>query len=436
MSFRYARHFARIYNTPLLIAPHALDAMLPAVERVLRGQTGQVSDPDAPADAPALARRGALGIIPVHGVLTHRGQYDAACNYLLGYQDIGALLGEALADPQIGEIVLDLDSPGGEVAGCFDLADQIRAATAIKPIHAAINDLGCSAAYALASACTSVSLTRTALVGSIGVVMRHVDMSQWLANEGVKVTHIFAGAHKVDGNPYEPLPEAVRGRFQDEIDALYGLFVATVARYRGLSEAAVIDTQADTYLGQAAVDRGLADRVENIHDMIYRLSAARSGSTPRPEIAMSATESATAPVAILDPIAQTDAEAAVTLASARADGYAEGLTAGAAAERTRIAAILDHPAAAGRDGLARHIALTTALDPEQAAAILAAAPQGVAKGGLAAAMAALPPISIGPGGEPEAGPLTKTREAFAAMDPKARQQFITAGGRVVDAAAA
>lgn len=432
MSLRYARHFARIYNTPLLIAPHALDAMLPAIERVLRGQTAAVDVDQAPTEAPA-ARVGAIAVLPVHGVLTHRGQYDAACNYLLGYQDIAAMLSEALDDPAVDQIVLDMDSPGGEVAGCFDLADQILAARDRKPIHAAINDLGCSAAYALASACTSISITRTALAGSIGVVLRHVDMSAWLANEGVKVTHIYAGAHKVDGNPYEPLPDAVRERFQSEIDTLYGLFVATVARNRGLQEAAVIATQADTFMGAAAVARGLADRVEPIHDMLSRLSAPRSGLTTRkPETSMSATDNATAAVATANALTPSE-DGDLIEVTARAEGYDEGFSAGAAAERTRIAAILGHEAAAGREPLARHLALATDIDPEQAALILTAAPVAAKQTGtLAAAMAALPKVAIGPGGEPDANPRTVTRAEFEALSHDQRHAILAGGGKVAD----
>jgi signal peptide peptidase SppA len=374
----------------------------------------------------------------VHGVLTHRGQYDAQCAYLMGYQDIAAMLSDALADPRVSQIVLDIDSPGGEVAGCFDLADQILAAGEIKPIHAAINDLGCSAAYAIASACTSISVTRTAMAGSIGVVLRHVDMSAWAANEGIKVTHIYAGAHKVDGNPYEPLPEAVRERFQGEIDALYGLFVGTVARNRGLTESAVTATQADTYLGQAAVDRGLADQVETIHDLIYRLAAPAAGTRPaiRQEPHMDTTDLAADLVTTDAPIHMTAGEFEVAQLNAHADGHAEGLLAGAAMERQRIAAILGHDAAAGREALAKHIALTMDLSPDVAASVLLAAPAAKQPGTLAARMAALPQVQIGPGGEPDSAPRSCTRQEFEAMSPQTRAQYIASGGLIADAIAA
>lgn len=422
MSMRYARHFARVYNTPLLIHPGRLDAMLPALERVLRGDSSEpVAVLDDAEEAPLSVLSG-VAVIPVHGVLTHRGSYDAACNYLMGYEDIQAALGLALNDAAVASIVLDIDSPGGEVAGCFDLADKIRAASAIKPIHAAVNDLGCSAAYAIASACTSISLTRTALVGSIGVVLRHVDQSEWLKNEGIRVTQIFAGAHKVDGNPFEPLPDAVRDRFQSEINDLYGLFVSTVARHRALDERAVIATEADTYMGQAAIDHGLADAIETVHEMIYRLGASPLQAFTPKETIMATDDQAAAPVAAEQSSDQLEQPTMEHYHQGRED------------ERARIAQILAHPQAKGREKLAHHLALSTDMSAEAAAGILEHSEQvsPAATGTpLTRLMAQYQSDPIGP--EAEASPpQVLTRAQFDALSPTQKTGFLAARGTIAD----
>lgn len=368
MSFRYARHFARIYNTPLLIAPHALDALMPAVDRVLRGNAGGsdaiVSVATERSKENGFRMLDGVAVITIHGVLLHHSSYDAECNFMLGYQDISKGLDRALADDVVRSIVLDINSPGGEVAGCFDLARKIRAATEQKPIHAAINDVGCSAAYAIAAACSSVSVTDTAIAGSIGVVMRHVDMSDWLKNEGVKVTHIYAGAHKVDGNPYEPLPAAVRERFQGEINTLYGMFAGLVAESRSMSIDAVKETEADTFMGTRAVEKGLADRVETPDELIQRLALA-SSSQQAQYAAKTETSMSTENPAAVPAITQADVDASMAL----------GIESGATAERERIIGIIKHEAAADNMAAAIALAEKPTMDIDTAAAVLATLPK-------------------------------------------------------------
>ena len=205
--------------------------------------------------------------------------------------------------------------------------------------HAA--DSAFSAAYALASAAHRVTLAQTGGVGSIGVVMRHVDFSRALAADGIKVTHIYAGDHKVDGNPYEPLPASVRADLQAEIDSLYTVFVDAVVRNRGLNAQAVRNTQANTYRGQAAVSLGLADRVATTDQLIAELAAKRArsfqvGQTARATANQGDSMSGTTQAGGQQS-ATTAAAAAPTFTQADIDAArAEGHTAGAAAERDRI----------------------------------------------------------------------------------------------------
>lgn len=318
---RYPHVAERVFNTPLLIMPQKLDAMLFGIS----GRLGLPADEAAPS-VHAIARSlklepevvardigayttyvgerkepgyrvvNGVGVLDIFGALTHRGGFDANSTYFLGYQRIAQMFDQAMRDSDVHAIVLNMDSPGGEVGGVFDLADQIREARGIKPIHSVAGNLSASASYLLSSAADEISVTTTGWVGSIGVVMRHADFSKALEAEGIKVTHIFAGAHKVDGNPYEALPSNVRSRFQEEIDALYGMFVSAVSRNTGLSEESIRGTEAQVFMGHSAVDAGLAQRVETPDQLIARLAAAtgRSSIARRGNQSMSDEKSATA----------------------------------------------------------------------------------------------------------------------------------------------
>jgi signal peptide peptidase SppA len=167
----------------------------------------------------------------------------------------------ALYDPAVKAIALDLDSPGGEVAGCFDLADEIFRARGEKPIWGILNEVAYSAAYAIASACDRITVPRTGGTGSIGVVCAHVDWSKALAGSGVSVTFIQYGARKTDGAAEKPLSDEARDRFQADIDVLGEMFVDLVARNRNIAAGKIRAMEAATFLGQAGVSLGLADAV-------------------------------------------------------------------------------------------------------------------------------------------------------------------------------
>ncbi|OYZ99323.1 MAG: serine peptidase, partial [Rhodobacterales bacterium 17-64-5] len=206
------------------------------------------------------------------------------------YEGIAAQITAAASDPMVRGIALEIDSFGGEVAGVFDLADAIRTARASKPVWAFVAEHAFSAGYALASQADRIILPRTGAVGSIGVVVMHADLSGQLSDAGVTVTLIHSGAHKVDGNPYAPLPDLVRARIQAEIDNIRTLFAQTVAAGRGrrLSAEAALATEAECYRGAEAVAAGLADEVSDpasafaaFADVVNRRGLARSAGPGR-----------------------------------------------------------------------------------------------------------------------------------------------------------
>lgn len=262
---------ARVFNTPLLIQRAKLEVILSVLAPKFELQTLPPPQMGPSTPAPTLANEQGIYVLPIHGTLVQRAVGLDALSGLTSYISIARRLDAALADDSVRGIILEIDSPGGEAAGVFDLADKIRAASAVKPIWAVANDAAFSAAYALASATSRLFVTRTGGIGSIGVIALHVDQSQSDANAGLKFTPIHAGARKNDGTPHEPLTDEARGSIQTEVNRLYELFVLTVADQRGLSAEAVRKTEAALYFGQDAINVGLADRLGTLNDAVQQM---------------------------------------------------------------------------------------------------------------------------------------------------------------------
>ena len=203
-------------------------------------------------------------MISIHGSLVKRLLGMEAASGLTSYGEIAAMLDAALADPQVSGILLDIDSPGGEASGSFELARRVREVAAQKPIWAVANDAAYSAAYAIAASAQRLFVTETGGVGSIGVIALHVDQSVKDAKEGYRYTAITAGAHKNDYSPHEPLSDAAKTELQGEVDRLYAIFTEHVAAMRGLDLDAVRATEAGLFFGGNAVTQGLADGVQTL----------------------------------------------------------------------------------------------------------------------------------------------------------------------------
>lgn len=289
--------------------------------------------------------------IPVKGVLLHDFEFQA-WDYATGYTYIQKAWERGMADPAVQRIALVINSGGGEVAGNFDLVDKIYA-TKEKPVCAMLNEHAYSAAFSIASVADRIIIPRTGGVGSVGVVTAHADYSKAMDDAGVKITFIYAGDHKVDGNPYEPLPEDVKNRMQARIDGLYDIFVSTVARNLGIAEEAVRATEALTYSAEEAVSVGFAHEIRAFEEAMASFGGRFQTIG---DVTMSQEDQ--------------NAQATVDLDAARAEGRKEG----ALAERDRIQGILACDEAKNRQDLAFHLSMKSDLSVEAAQAILAAAP--------------------------------------------------------------
>jgi signal peptide peptidase SppA len=225
---------------------------------------------------------GKVAVIPITGVISHRMNLISSISGPTGgasIQKLQAQFAQALALEDCRAIVLDIDSPGGCVDGVPEFAAQIAAARNQKPVIAVCNAFACSAAYWLASAAREVVCTPSGQCGSIGVFMAHVDESESLKKQGIKITLIKAGKYKAEGNPYQPLSDDAHAAAQTNVDAFYSMFVRSVAQNRGASTASVRDGygQGRVVMAAEAVKQNLVDRVVTFDDILGELL---SGATP------------------------------------------------------------------------------------------------------------------------------------------------------------
>jgi signal peptide peptidase SppA len=394
---KYPHLAAQIFNVPLLIHPQKLDAIIAGLGERLLGSRVERDVPALELELPAdmfSTRRGkrsdagytvtdGVAVIFASGALVHRTRFEMAdSSYFLGYDSLASVLETAMDDSDVHAVLQVFDSPGGEAAGAFEYGDRIHALRGKKPMWAISDTLAASAAYLAGSAFDQLAVSSMGYAGSIGVVMRHVDFSGALAADGIRVTHIHAGAHKVDGNPYEPLSRNVQASLQAEVDGLHDMFVDAVARNRGMRAQDVRGTEARTYRGQAAVDMRLADRVATTDQLISELAAKRPSVHPAGPPARSTASTKGAPMSGINqggqPAAQTSA-VVLTRESLERDHPAlfaqvcsEFRGAGAAAERERIASVRAQSLPGHEKLIEAFAADGKTSGPEAAAAIVAA----------------------------------------------------------------
>ena len=268
----------RLFNTPLALHPHKAEVVMAALTDRF-GLTRIQSNADwGDEEDEFFSRKGrdcgydvieGIAVIPVQGTLVQKLGTLRPYSGMTGYDGIRASFLTAINDDAVKGICFDIDSPGGEVAGCFDLVDEIYAARGAKPIWAILSENAYSAAYALASAADRIIVPRTGGVGSIGVIVMHVDWSQRIKSDGVQVTIITFGSRKAESNPYEALSEEAKKAIQSDVDEMGRLFVSTVSRNRGIAERTIRDTEAACFLAVDGVQLGLADQVAS-PDVAFR----------------------------------------------------------------------------------------------------------------------------------------------------------------------
>lgn len=282
----------RLFGTPLLIERSKMDVIL----SVLGPRLGIEIEAAAPVPGEAGRERKPyfvtadnIGVIDVVGPLVKRASGDFVSGGPTTYSEVENDFMDAVTDPKIRGVLLQVDSPGGEAVGCFELSNLIYSQRGSKPIYAIADGDAFSAAYAIASSAERLYVIPSGGVGSVGVWAMHVDQSEWNKKQGLKPTYFYAGARKIDGNPHQPLSEEASEVFQKEIDWRYEMFVDSVAKYRNMSAGTVKDTEASLFFGDGGVEVGFADTIGTVADALADMRRAIEGGTSLGRAARTAT---------------------------------------------------------------------------------------------------------------------------------------------------
>lgn len=255
---------------------------------------------DGRREAAVAKRAGDIAVLPVVGVITQRIGMMEEVSGGASTDALGAQLRGALNDEAVKAVVLDIDSPGGGVFGVQELGAMILANRGGKPIIAQVNSRCASAAYWLASQADEIVVTPSGEAGSIGVYCVHDDITQMLADAGIKPTIVEAGEFKTELSGLKPLTEEARAALQKRVDFSYNQFVTAVAAGRGVSTEKVLERfgQGRMFDAPELVKRGMADRIGTLDETLVRLGAApvrgqagaqmrqafAAGETPAPKL--------------------------------------------------------------------------------------------------------------------------------------------------------
>lgn len=280
---------AEFLSTPWALAPERLSAfafvlarwvagapVAPEVAAQVRADAGIVA---ARRGAAANSSDGSIAVLPMYGVVTQRGNVvdDVSGPGSMSTQRFAAMFQDAVDDPSVKGVLIEVDSPGGSVYGVPELADRIYAARAKKPVYAVANSQAASAAYWLASQATKVYVTPSGEIGSVGVYAAHDNYAEAMKQAGVERTFISAGPNKVEGNNAQPLSPEAKAYMQTRIDDYYGQFTRDVARGRGVDVGTV---RGELYGGgrvlgaSAAKSAGMVDAVGTREQALADLATA------------------------------------------------------------------------------------------------------------------------------------------------------------------
>ncbi len=276
---------AEFLSTPWALMPERLNAVsavmarwsshAPATAEVLAGIDTDKLAREARRQTATSVSGGGIAVLPLYGVITQRGNMieDVSGPGSVSTQKFAAALRQALADESVSQILIDIDSPGGSVYGVAELADEIVAARAQKPIIAIANSLAASAAYWIGCSASEFYVTPGGEVGSIGVWQAHFDYSQALAAEGVTPTLISAGTYKVEGNPYAPLDPEAQAFMQSRVDDYFLAFSKAVAKGRGVPIAQVRNGmgQGRVLGADAALEQNMVDGIVTLDEAIRKM---------------------------------------------------------------------------------------------------------------------------------------------------------------------
>ncbi len=286
---------SRLSGTEILINMETADQFIADMARFSTVQTSEIAQLEAdsrsnlamvygfdddysPEDRKPFVYSDGTAVIPIHGTLLNR--FSGSWGFVTGYAFIRRQLNAALEDDDVERIIFDVNSPGGEAAGCFELAREIMASRRVKPSLAMVDSTAASGGMALAGSATKMFAIPSARIGSIGVYRQHISYEGALKNEGIKITFASAGEHKVDGHPYADLPAGVLKDWTEDVNRTWTDFIDLVAEARGMSAEDVKATQAKIYRSDEALAKGLINAVKTVSEALPAFVAELADEDP------------------------------------------------------------------------------------------------------------------------------------------------------------
>lgn len=417
-----------VINSPWAIMPDRLEEIQAIYGARLRGEDADLAAIEARIGRPlnneaqGYEVRDGAALVPLRGVLGQRMNLMSNISGGTSTELFARDVKRALEDPAVRSIIIMADTPGGSVAGTQSAADVVRSVRGKKPIVTFAEGMMASAGVWIGSAADQVILdSGVTQVGSIGVVATHSDVSKREEAMGVKTTEIVAGKYKRAASQYGPLTETGRATMQEQVDYLYSLFVADVAANRGVDPEKVIEDMADgrMFIGQQAVDAGLADGIYSLDVLIANLND-RAAAMERSLITASSS---------MD-VSMTPSEQAAQWVAENPEAAAVLRAEGAVNERDRIAAVRAQ-SMPGHEALIEALAADGHTSGPEAAVAVVAAENALRKVQAEARAAEAPaPVAFAPAPETEQA---AAESKPAEIDP---QMLAVKARQLVDQAAA
>lgn len=309
-----------------------------------------------------------IAVIDVSGTLVNKLGSMRPYSGMTGYDGITGRIAQAIKDSSVTGILIDIDSPGGMVAGAFDCADVISRMGKVKPIWTLASDMACSAGQLIAAAGSRRLVTQTSITGSIGVIMAHINREKAAEMEGIEVTLIYSGKHKADLNGFQKIPDAVKENMQKRMDATRAMFAEKVSQYSGLKTEKILATEAAIFNPEQAKEIGLAHEIVNSNDAVNVMAEFISQQVNKTRGVFMKADGSDENQASNNSGNETK-NAENTSANESSNLMADAIK----AENTRIMGILNCEEAKGRGALANVLAQDSTCSVEKAQQILKAA---------------------------------------------------------------
>jgi len=351
--------------------------------------------------------RDGVAIVPVNGPIFRYANLFTMFSGGTSVQDLATDFQSSMEDPAIKAILLNVDSPGGEVAGINEMASMIRAAAEKKPVVTYVGGMAASGAYWLASQTQAIVADSTAMLGSIGIVATFRDRKA--ADEKAGIANYEIVSSQSPKKRLDPGTETGRAAIQVVLDDLAAEFVAAVASGRGVTAEKVLADfgQGGVMTAKRAIDAGLADQLGSFESVLSELAATETGKTY--SFGVTGVNNSNKGALAMEDVKDVNTGNKREVINA---------------ERARIGAILSSPEASGRTALATVLALETEIEVEAAKKILASSPlQAAAESNnrFAVAMGDLKNPKVGVGGEAEAGSEIDMVRAVCSFLPKGQR---------------